>query len=82
MLPGGGYGYTGAPVDTLTSFENTIALGLLDESGSTGGFAKDMEKAVKAIIKSLRLSPRADNLIYRHCHFATGFPRLGKSLLG
>lgn len=73
MLPGGGYGYTAAPVETLQSFENTLALGLLDESGSTGSFARQMELAVKEIIKSLRHSARADNLIYRHCHFGTGF---------
>lgn len=73
MVPGGGFGYTGAPVETLTSFENTIALGLLDESGSTHQFARPMELCVKEIIKSLRRSPRADNLIYRHCHFGTNF---------
>lgn len=73
MIPGGNYGYTGAAIDTLTSFENTLAVGLLDESGSTLSFAADMEKGVGAIIKSLRSSPRADNLIYRHCHFATSF---------
>lgn len=73
MIPGSGYGYTGAQIDTLTSFENTLALGLLDESGSTNSYAKDMEAAVKEIVKSLRRSPRADNLIYRHCHFGTHF---------
>jgi uncharacterized protein YegL len=73
LLPGGGYGYTAAPVETLTSFENTLALGLLDESGSTGSFARQMELCQKEIIKSLRHSPRADNLIYRHCHFGTNF---------
>lgn len=72
-IPGGNYGYSGAKIETLTSFENTLALGLLDESGSTGPFARQMELCVKEIIKSLRRSPRADNLIYRHCHFATGF---------
>lgn len=72
-IPGGSYGYTGAKIESLTSFEHTLALGLLDESGSTGGFARQMELAVKEIIKSLRRSPRADNLIYRHCHFGTNF---------
>lgn len=72
-IPGTGFNYTGANINTLQSFENTIALGLLDESGSTTGFAKQMEAAVQEIIKSLRHSPRADNLIYRHCHFGTNF---------
>lgn len=71
-VPGGAYGYTGAPVDTLQSFENTLATGLVDESTSTRPFADAMTKCVKEIVKSLRRSPRADNLIYRHVHFATG----------
>jgi uncharacterized protein YegL len=73
MIPGSGYGYTGAAVRTLTSFENTIAMGLLDESGSTNSYAKPMEETVKNIIKSLRKNPRADNLIYRQSHFATNY---------
>lgn len=73
VAPTGGYGYTGMAVDTLTSFENTIAQGLLDESGSTSPFAKQMEQTVKTIIRTLRSSPRADNLIYRQCHFGSKY---------
>lgn len=73
MVPGGGYGYTGAAVDTLQSFENTIVNALLDESGSTGPFARQIELCCKEIVKSLRRSPRADNLIYRQCHFASHY---------
>lgn len=73
MLPGGGYGYTGANIADLTTFENTIVNGLLDESGSTQPFARQMELAVKEIIRSLRHCPAADKLIYRHCHFDTIF---------
>lgn len=73
MVPGGSYGYTGAAVNSLTSFENTIANALLDESGSTQTFARHMELCVKEVVKSLRASPRADNLIYRQCHFATNY---------
>lgn len=72
-LPGSNYGYTGLRIDELTSFENTICTGLLDESGSTNSFARQMELCVKEIVKSLRMSPRGDNLIYRHCHFGTNF---------
>lgn len=73
LIPGGNYGYTATKIENLTSFENTIAVGLLDESGSTTSFAKEMELCVKEIVKALRHSPRADNLIYRHCHFGTNF---------
>lgn len=54
MIPGGNYGYTGAAVETLTSFENTLALTLFDESGSTRAFARQMELAVKQIVRFLR----------------------------
>lgn len=73
MIPGGGYGYTGTPIDDLQSVENTIATGLMDESGSTRAFARQIELCVKEIIKSLRHSAAADKLIYRHCHFDTNF---------
>lgn len=72
-VPGTGYGYTATPIPSLTSFENTLATGLLDESGSTDSFARQMELSVKEIVKSLARSPRKDNLMYRHCHFATNF---------
>lgn len=72
-VPGAAYGYTGTPINMLTSFEYTLVQCLLDESGSTNSFAHDMEQCVKEIIKTLRGSPRADNLMYRHCHFATGY---------
>lgn len=78
MIPGAGYGYTGTAIQDLTSFENTVAATLFDESGSTRIFAKQMEEAVKQIIKFLRISPRADNLIYGHYHFDNGI----KEILG
>lgn len=73
MLPGSGYGYTGTNIDDLTNFENTIGTGLLDESGSTRAFARQMELTVKEIVRSLRHSPAADKLIYRHAHFDSVF---------
>lgn len=73
MVPGSSYGYTGAPVDTLQSFENTLAQALLDESSSTGPFSRQMELCVKEIVKALRRSTRADYLIYRQNHFATEY---------
>lgn len=73
MVPGGNYGYTGAAIDTLQSFENTIALGLVDESGSTSSFAKQLEACIKEIVQSLRDNPNADKLLYAHYHFDTNF---------
>ena len=73
MIPGDKYGYTGTPVDSLQSFENTIAIGLVDESGSTTRFAQELEKCVKEVVKSLRDSEHADKLLYAHYHFSTNF---------
>ena len=73
MVPGANYGYTGAKIDALASFENTLAICLLDESGSTTPFARQMEGCVKEVVKALRHSPRAANLIYAHYHFDTHF---------
>lgn len=70
-VPGSSYGYTATPIADVMTNEITLAVGLLDESGSTISFRREMELAVKEIVKSLRHSPRADNLMYRHCHFGT-----------
>lgn len=72
-IPGTGYGYTGAKIDTLASFENTLCMTLLDESGSTISFARQMETTIKEIIMALRRSPRASNLMYRQVHFGTNY---------
>lgn len=73
MVPGSKYGYTAAPPATLQSFRNTLAVGLLDESGSTKPYARQMELFCKELIKSLRHSDDVDSIIYRQCHFGTDF---------
>lgn len=72
-LPGAGYGYTGTNVNDLTSSENTIVTGLIDQSGSTTSFWGEIEKCIQQIIHSLRHCPASDKLMYRHCHFDTDF---------
>lgn len=73
MIPGGNYGYTAMPPNFVASFRSTLAVGLLDESGSTNSFAKKMENFCKELLKSLRKSDEADAIIYRQCHFASGY---------
>jgi len=75
-IPGGNYGYTGANLDTLQSFENTIAVGLVDESGSTVGFKRQLELTVQEIVKSLRNNENADKLLYAHYHFDRTFKEI------
>ena len=72
-IPGANYGYTGANLDTLGSFRNTIALGLLDESGSTAPFSRQLEMTVQEIVRSLRDNENADSLLYAHYHFDSNF---------
>ena len=76
MIPGAKYGYTGMDINALQSFENTIAVGLVDESGSTTSFAKELEACVKEIVRSLRDSDYADKLLYAHYHFSTQFKEI------
>ncbi len=70
VVPGMGYGYSAMEIDKLGSMENTIVLGLYDESGSVHPFARDIEEqCCKSVVEALKLNPRADNLIYRQVHF-------------
>lgn len=70
-IAGSHYGYTAARPDQLGATEYTLVSILFDESGSTAGFARKMEEALKAIIRACRNSPRADNLMLRLLNFGT-----------
>lgn len=71
-VPGTHFGYTGTRLADLTgATEYTLVTVVLDESGSTAGFATDMEKCVQEIVKACRYSPRADNLMLRLVCFGT-----------
>ncbi len=72
-LPGTGYAYGATPVASLQSPEHTLAMTLFDESGSTHPWRQEMELMVKQIVRFLRDSPRADNLLYAHNHFDTTY---------
>ena len=76
MIPGGNFGYKAVAVNDLLSSENTIVTGLVDESGSTSPWKRDIELCIKEIVKSLYHCPVADKLVYRHCHFDTTFKEL------
>ena len=69
-LPTGAYGYSAVGLEKLGASEYTVATIIVDVSGSVDGFVTDMEAALKEIVKSLRLSPRADNLLLRFVTFS------------
>lgn len=73
-VPGTHFGYTGTRLADLTgATEYTLCTIVLDESGSTDHFQKEMEKCIQEVVKACRYSPRADNLMLRLVAFGTGF---------
>lgn len=66
------FGYSGQGIDTLeTASELTLATIIIDDSSSICFFKKELEAANKEIIKALRSSPRADNLMVREVKFSS-----------
>jgi hypothetical protein len=73
-VPGTHFGYTGTRLADLTgATEYTLCTIVLDESGSTAGFASEMEKCISEIVKACRYSPRCDNLMLRLVAFSTNY---------
>lgn len=64
-LPASNFGYSRTKIASLGAESYTLVTICLDCSGSTEDFAADLEKTVKAIVKSCSHSPRADNLLLR-----------------
>ena len=73
-VPGTHFGYTGTRLADLTgATEYTLCTIVMDESGSTAGFASEMEKCVAEIVKACRYSPRCDNLMLRLVAFGSNY---------
>ena len=68
-LPNSHYGYSATRIEHLGATEYTIATIVCDVSGSTDGFALDMEAAIAKIVQACKYSPRADNLMLRLVQF-------------
>lgn len=64
------FGFSATPTDDLGASEYTLATVVLDVSGSTSPFRAEMETVLKEVVKALRMSPRADNLMLRVVKFA------------
>jgi hypothetical protein len=69
--PTGRYGFSATMVEDLQATEYTLVTIVLDESGSTDSFKKQMEDCIKAIVEACRNSLRADNLLFRLVAFGT-----------
>ena len=64
-IGGTNYGFSAARIEDLGATEYTLGLVVIDVSGSTSGFRREMEKALKEIVKACRRNPRADNMMLR-----------------
>lgn len=59
------FSFSAKRIEDLGASEYTLALLVIDVSGSVISFAAEIEKAVKEVCISCRRSPRADNLMLR-----------------
>lgn len=65
----GHFGFSGVKTKDLGATGYTLVTLVCDRSGSTAGFQNDMESAVREVVKSCAMSPRADNLLLRVLRF-------------
>lgn len=65
----GHFGYSARPIATLGSSEFTLIGLVLDGSGSTSGFQKDLEKMAQLVVEGAQRSPRADSIMLRVVRF-------------
>ena len=66
----GNFGFTGTNPAELGASGYTLADLVVDVSGSTNGFQKPMEEAIKGAIQALKDHPRADNMLVRFVTFS------------
>lgn len=65
------FGFSAAKIESLGASEYTLATVVVDVSGSVGPYQGEMEQALKTVVQSCRMSPRADNLMLRVVLFDT-----------
>lgn len=64
-ITGGGYSFTAQDLGSLGATEYTLATIVVDISSSVSAYRVDIENTIKAIVSSLRNSPRAEHLMVR-----------------
>jgi uncharacterized protein YegL len=68
-MTAGGFSFSGVGIGKLLNSEYTLVTIALDNSGSVGSFAGEIESALQEVVKSCASSPRADNLLVRVISF-------------
>jgi uncharacterized protein YegL len=69
----GHFGFSATKLDKLGATEYTLVTIIADKSGSTSAFTKEMESALKEVIRACQHSPRADNLMIRFVTFENDY---------
>lgn len=69
-LATGTYGFSATGISNLGASEYTLVSIVVDVSPSVAPFLSELSKAVQAIIKACKFSPRADNLLVRVTQFS------------
>lgn len=69
QIGGTNFGFSAKRIADLGASEYTLVEIAADATGSVSGFSTAMEQAVKAVVRSCRRSPRADNLMLRFVTF-------------
>ena len=64
-IGGSTFQFSAKKIESLGATEYTLAVLVIDRSGSTDGFEEDIDAAVKVAVQGCRKSPRADNLMLR-----------------
>jgi len=60
-----GFEFSAVEIDQLEASEYTLANILVDETGSVGGFERELEKCIKTAVDACKKSPRSENLLMR-----------------
>ncbi len=69
-LPTGHYGYSATRLDDLGATEYTLVTIVNDVSPSVSAFVREMETALREIVKACKHAPRADSLMLRLVTFS------------
>ncbi len=64
-IVGSHYGFSAKRIDDLGASEYTLALIIVDASGSVYSFRTQIESAIREVVRACRVSPRADNMMLR-----------------
>jgi uncharacterized protein YegL len=75
-ITGSGYNFTAQNLGSLGATEYTLATIVVDISSSVSAYRVDIENTIKAIVSSLRNSPRAEHLMVRILLFNSNIKEL------